>query len=268
MHYIRGVTDVRSGAAGIDLAVVVTACNSMRTIERCIASVRPIATAVIVVDSGSTDGTIETCQRLGAQVVRHAWEGFARQKNFALSLAAKHPWVLLLDSDESLEPALQTGLIEAIRTARSDTRAIAINRRLWFQGGWLRRVAFPDWVVRCGRPGALRIPDRPVHESVEADGPVIRAEGICRHESWANATDAIERGIRYARLAAPFRRASSFPLLSFVGSALAIAVKQGIVRGGILDGRRGIIAISLFIVGSYCNHMAALDHQRRSSSAE
>lgn len=266
MHYIRAVADVRSASDGIDLAVVITACNSMRTIERCISSVHPIATAVIVVDSGSTDGTVEACQRLGAQVVRHAWEGFARQKTFALSLAAKHQWVLLLDSDESLEPNLQTGLMNAIRTARADTRAIAINRRLWFQGGWLRRVAFPDWVVRCGRSGALRLVDRPVHESVVADGPVVRAEGICRHESWADAADAIERGLRYARLAAPLRPARAFPLLSFLGSALAIAFKQGIVRGGVLDGRRGIIAIGLFIVGAYCNHMAALDHQQRSRS--
>lgn len=268
MDYIRAVAGARSVSEGIDLAVVITACNSMRTIERCIASVRPIAAAIIVVDSGSTDGTIETCRRYGAQVVSHAWEGFARQKTFALSLAAKHQWVLLLDSDESLEPNLQTGLMNAIHTAHADTRAIAINRRLWFQGGWLRRVAFPDWVVRCGRQGALRLVDRPVHESVEADGPVIRAEGICRHESWADAADAIDRGVRYARLAAPFRRASPFPLLSFFGSALAIAFKQGIVRGGVLDGRRGLIAIGLFIVGAYCNHMAALDHQQRTRSGE
>ncbi|MBM4102420.1 MAG: glycosyltransferase, partial [Phycisphaerae bacterium] len=65
MHYIRAVADVRSASDGIDLAVVITACNSMRTIERCISSVHPIATAVIVVDSGSTDGTVEACQRLG-----------------------------------------------------------------------------------------------------------------------------------------------------------------------------------------------------------
>jgi glycosyltransferase involved in cell wall biosynthesis len=266
MHYIRAVADARAAGDGTDLAVVVTACNSMRTIERCIASVRPIATAVIVVDSGSTDGTIEACQRLGAQVVRHAWEGFARQKTFALSLASKHQWVLLLDSDESIEPDLQAGLLHAIQSARAETRAIAINRRLWFQGGWLRRVAFPDWVIRCGRQGALRIVDRPVHESVEADGPVVRAAGICRHDSWADSADAIERGIRYARLAAPFRRASALPILSFLGSAIAIFFKQGIVRGGIFDGRRGMIAIGLFIVGAYCNHMAALDHQQQARS--
>lgn len=267
MNYIRTVADSTAANEGLDLAVVVTACNSMRTIERCISSVRPIAATIIVVDSGSTDGTIAACERLGAQVVHHDWEGFARQKSFALSLASKHAWVLLLDSDESLEPDLRTGLVNAIRSVPADTRAIAINRRLWFDGGWLRRVAFPDWVVRCGRRGALRIDDRPVHEVVEADGPVTRAEGICRHDSWADAADAIKRGERYAELGAPYRRASAFPLLPFLGSALTIAFKQGIVRGGVLDGRRGITVIGLFIIGAYCNHKAASAHRRRSKLA-
>ena len=71
----------------LDLAVVVTTFNSKRTIERCLRSVKGLAKDIYVVDSGSTDGTIEVCKEQGAQVVHQAWQGFAKQKAFALSLA-------------------------------------------------------------------------------------------------------------------------------------------------------------------------------------
>ena len=137
----------------LDLTVVVTTFNSMRTIERCLLSVRGLAMDVYVVDSGSTDGTIDACRALGAQVTHHAWEGYAKQKAFAMSLATTREWVLLLDSDESLETDLQLGLRDAIACATSNTRAIEINRKMWYVGGWIHHVGFPDWVVRCGRRG-------------------------------------------------------------------------------------------------------------------
>ena len=246
----------------LDLAVVVTTFNSMRTIERCLRSVKGLAKDIYVVDSGSTDGTIEFCKEQGAHVVHQAWQGFAKQKAFALSLATTQAWILVLDSDESLEADLQSGLRDAITRATPQTRAIEINRKMWYVGGWINHVGFPDWVVRCGRRGALRMIDRPVHECFQADGLTVRAQGICRHDSWDGFCDALDRGAKYAKLSASQRRSSKFPVISATCSILAIIFKQGIMRRGFLDGWRGAAAIAAYCIGRFASTMAAYERNR------
>ena len=247
----------------LDLAVVVTTFNSMRTIERCLRSVKGLAKDIYVVDSGSTDGTIEVCKEQGAQFVHQAWQGFAKQKAFALSLATTQAWVLVLDSDESLEGDLQSGLRDAITRATPQTRAIEINRKMWYVGGWINHVGFPDWVVRCGRRSALRMIDRPVHECFQADGLSVRAQGICRHDSWDGICDALERGAKYARLSAEVRKPKKFPLIYSFFSVLALVFKYGIVRRGFLDGWRGTVAIISYSIGKFANTLAAFERSKR-----
>ena len=247
----------------INLALVVTTHNSIRTISRCLESVRGLVNKIYVVDSGSTDGTLAVCEKHGAEVVHKPWRGFAKQKEFAISLAQTEDWVLLLDSDESLEPSLQQGLRLAISNAAPATRAIEINRKMWYVGDWINHVGFPDWVVRCGRQGALRMIHKPVHERLEADGPTVRAMGICRHDSWDGICDALERGAKYARLSAEVRKPKKFPLLYSFFSVLALVFKYGIVRRGFLDGWRGTVAIISYSIGKFANTMAAFERSKR-----
>ncbi len=250
---------------GCDLCVVVTAFNSLRTIERCLRSVDGLAASVIVVDSGSTDGTVDLCRSLGAVVHHHAWEGYARQKSFALSLATDCEWVLLLDSDESLEEDLRRGLRDAIERASAEVRGIIINRKMWFEGAWLHRIGFPDWVLRAGRRGALRVADRPVHERVEADGAVIRAAGVCRHDSWDGFCDAVSRNVAYARLGAPLRKATACPVATGFLGAAATLVKGLIIERGLLDGWRGWSVALANAIGRLAASIAATEHERRAS---
>src|SRR5262245_1322951 len=94
-------------AGQLDFAVGLTTFNSMRTIERVLASVKSLATKIVVIDSGSTDGTIECCRRYNAEVIHMPWKGHVPGKRAAVEQCAPHRWVLILDSDESLEPDLQ-----------------------------------------------------------------------------------------------------------------------------------------------------------------
>jgi len=244
----------------VDLCVVITTFNSARTIRQCLASVEGLATRVVVVDSGSSDGTVELCRSMGAEVTHRDWQGFAKQKAHALSLAASHEWVLLLDSDESLEPDLRSGLRAAMTSASPSVRGIEINRRMWYAGGWLRHAGFPDWVLRGGRRGALRMIDRPVHERLEADGPIIRAAGICRHDSWDGFCDAVARNVAYARLGAPLRRPPALPILAGSFGAAATLCKVLLVERGILDGWRGWSVAVAKAIGRLAASMAAYEH--------
>src|SRR5690606_6114450 len=114
-----------------------------RTLE----SVRGLARRIVVVDSGSTDRTPEIVGRFGAEWIPHAWEGHVRQRQFALDQCSA-PWVLCLDSDESLEPELYNA-IRAVAERKPDRWAgYKVNRRVFFQGRWLRHAWQPEWRLR------------------------------------------------------------------------------------------------------------------------
>ena len=92
------------------LSVVIIAFNEEKQILRCLESVRPVADEIVVVDSNSTDATVEICKAQGAKVLQHAWEGFSAQKNWADAQAA-HDWIFSIDADESLTPELCASIL-------------------------------------------------------------------------------------------------------------------------------------------------------------
>lgn len=122
----------------ISLSVVIIAKNEERDIGRCLDSVRAVADDIVVVDSGSTDRTIEICRALGARVVSRDFAGHVEQKNWALT-QARFPHVLSLDADE----ALSDELARSIAAAKADWR---------FDGWWVNRLTSycGEWVRHCG----------------------------------------------------------------------------------------------------------------------
>jgi glycosyltransferase involved in cell wall biosynthesis len=237
------------------LAAVYTTFNSMRTIERSIASVGGIAQRVIVVDSGSTDGTVQACSARGAEVHHQDWLGFARQKQRAIDLANDADWILLLDSDELVEPSLADSIRRAIDEPRPAFDAWEIDRRLWYRGGYLR-ICRPDRVVRLFRRGAAMMPSGAgVHRDLlEVGGPVGRLEGWARHESWASFEDALVRNIRYAAMAArePGRRTN---VAKVVLNGPWAFLRSYVLQRGALDGMRGFEASFALAVATTCKHL-------------
>jgi glycosyltransferase involved in cell wall biosynthesis len=247
-----------------DLCVVYTTKDSMRTIERSIRSVQPVARRVVVVDSGSTDGTQAACQALGAEVHHQPWLGYARQKQRAIDLAGDASWILLLDSDEIATPEL----VEAIRGVLSRGDAAVngywIARQYWYKGGPLR-IAYPDRVVRLVRRGAARMRERAVHEVMEIEGRTERLPGVLRHESWVSVDDALQRNLAYARLAAqvPGKRSS---MLKVVTNAPWAFVRAYLLQGGILDGRRGFEVSLVLATATAFKHLALIEAERDASA--
>jgi len=205
-------------------------------------AIRSLASAdeVLVVDSGSTDATVEIASELGARVVFHPWEGFASQKNFASGEAA-HDWILSLDADEELNEEARLAVAEWKNSAPS-AAAYRVARRARFLGRWILHSGwYPDWKVRLFDRRQARWEGDYVHESVVTGKRVETLKGEILHYTSDSLSDHQKRIEFYTDLAAREmwergERAAGWrrillPPWSFVHSYL--------LRLGVLDGVAG-----------------------------
>lgn len=237
----------------LDLAVAITALNSARTIDRVLNSLHGLARRIVVVDSGSTDGTIEICREHGAEVIHRDWTGYVTQKQFAIDQCAAHGWVLLLDSDESVEPALAEDMRRIIHDDDPSYDGWELNRKVWFLDGWLHHVYQPEWRLRLVRSGKGRVAGIDPHDYLTVSGRVGRLRGDLRHDSWAGIADCAHRQISHARTAsrAGARGGTTWHLLISPPAAL---LKQLFIKRGLLDGWRGVIAAGMAAHASMLKH--------------
>src|SRR4030095_12111587 len=131
----------------LPLSLVIITRDAAHELADCLASVA-FAAETIVVDSGSRDDTAALAARSGARVIEHAWEGFGPQKNFAVAQAS-HDWVLCLDADERVTPALAAAIRARFASGTPADRSAEIARRNRFLGRWLAHgEGYPDWNIR------------------------------------------------------------------------------------------------------------------------
>jgi glycosyltransferase involved in cell wall biosynthesis len=164
------------------LSACIITYNEADRIDDCLASLS-FCDDIVVVDSGSTDGTRERAAARGARVFERAFDGYRKQKDHAVGLAL-HDWVLCLDADERVTPALRDA-IEAARAAGFGAAGYRFARATEYFGAFLRHGnAYPDRVLRLfdRRRGGWR-GDREIHEHVDVDGPVARLGGDLEHRA-------------------------------------------------------------------------------------
>lgn len=145
-----------------NLAAIILAYNEARHIERAVASAQRVATGIVVVDSYSTDKTAVLAQRLGAQVVQHAFVNHALQFQWALdNLPIESEWVMRLDADEVLTPELVEEIGRRLPELPPDVTGINLKRRHIFLGRWIKHGGrYPLTLLRIWRKGAARIEQR------------------------------------------------------------------------------------------------------------
>jgi glycosyltransferase involved in cell wall biosynthesis len=160
---------------------------------------------VYVVDSGSSDNTREIAERYGASFIHHPWEGYARQKNWALdNLPIQTGWVFILDADEVITEPLRDELT-GIATGRipTDNMGFYVNRFFVWNGKEIRRCGYyPSWNLRFFRRGKARYEERDVHEHMIVDGSVGYLKGEMRHEDKRGKDYIWQKHLRYADLEA------------------------------------------------------------------
>jgi len=160
-------------------AIVLTQDEELH-LERCIQSLLPVVQRICVVDSGSTDETLEIARSLGAEVFENTWINHAAQFNWALDhCQMSTQWVLRLDADEYLETNLQSELTRRLSTLDADTHGVLLKRKYFFLGRWVRRGGmYPLFHLRLWRTGSARIEQRWMDEhAVLTSGSTIRFDG-------------------------------------------------------------------------------------------
>lgn len=151
------------------ISVVILTFNEGLHIKRCIDSVKDIADDVFIVDSFSTDKTIEIAQSLGAKILKNKWQNnHAHQFNWGLdNCDIKTKWVMRLDADEYITPELSLEIKENLSTISNDVSGIYMRRRTYFMGQWMKHgVSYPVWVLRLWRYGDGRCENRWMDEHI------------------------------------------------------------------------------------------------------
>ncbi|MFP5207940.1 MAG: glycosyltransferase family 2 protein [Acidobacteriota bacterium] len=228
------------------LSVVLITFNEAANLPRTLASVR-WAQELVIVDSGSTDGTREIARDAGARVFEESWKGFAAQKNSAIAHATGD-WILSLDADEEVSPELARE-IQALLAAEPPCAAYRVPRLNHFLGKPLRHGGYwPDPKLRLFRRGAARFEDRPVHETMTAEGAVGALQGHLIHHCYPTLDDYIEHMNRYSAVAAQMLVASGRAPRSLPGfcwnailNPAATFIYNYVFRLGFLDGRHGFL---------------------------
>jgi glycosyltransferase involved in cell wall biosynthesis len=260
----------------MNLSVVIITFNEEANIGRTLASAKPLVEngtgEIIVVDSGSTDRTVEIAKLFDAKVFVQAWKGFAAQKNSAIDKATGD-WILSLDADEELDSELQLALHELLESLdrlstlgrsqpvaitnahnaphsgsipHADFDGICIPRKNEFLGRWIKHGGYwPDPKLRLFRRGRGRFENRAVHEDVQVDGITRRIQaGALLHHSYPTISDYIEHMNRYSSLGAEMVVAKGkvrFTAINIVLRPLATFVYNYFLRLGFLDGREGLL---------------------------
>jgi glycosyltransferase involved in cell wall biosynthesis len=229
----------------IPLSVAIIARDEADRIGDAIRSV-PFADEVLVLDSGSVDDTAAVAAALGARVERTDWPGHVAQKNRALARAS-HDWVLSLDADERLSPALAAS-VQALLAGCPDRGGYAVSRLSWWEGAPLRHGHwYPDRRVRLfDRRRARWVGDDP-HDRVEVDGPVGALAGDLHHHPYRALGEHLQTIDRYTARAAEVLagrgvRARWVDLLLRPPWHLFSGL---LLRGGLRDGVRGVLVAGL-----------------------
>lgn len=244
------------------LSAVLITRNAASRLEVCLQSCA-WASEIVVVDSGSTDATLDIARRFNARIVPHDWLGFGKQKQFAVA-RARHDWVLCVDADERVSDALRANILKELEAPRFQAYAFARCNR--FLGRWLRHgEGYPDWSLRLFDRRHAHWSDDPIHEKVVTGAPVGRLQGELLHESEDGLADYLAKQNRYTTLQAEAlhargRRACLARML--LGPPLRF-LKFYFLRRGFLDGVPGLIHILIGCCNSFTKYAKLFELQNK-----
>ncbi|MBL8022712.1 MAG: glycosyltransferase family 2 protein [Elusimicrobia bacterium] len=223
------------------LSAILIVRNEERDLPGCLESLRGVADEIVVVDSGSTDRTVSIAQEFGARVIHRDFAGFGPQKQFALEQATGE-WVLNMDADERLSPALQDEIKSvlagepAVHGYHLRFQNVFLGRRLRFGGLWGERH------LRLFRRDKGHYVGKEIHEGISVVPPLGKLRSRILHESYRNFSEYLDKCNRYSGLIArdKFRQGRRFTLWTHARLPWEFVIRY-VVKLGFLDGNAGFI---------------------------
>lgn len=226
----------------IPISVIILTKDEERNIAECLASAA-WADEVVVVDSGSTDTTLEIACRYTPHVHSTQWLGYAGTKSLAVSKTS-HEWILWLDADERVTPELAEEIRSLLSRGEIQENAFEVARRAYFLGKWIKHCGwYPGYVTRLFRKSAGKFVDTRVHERLEISGTT----GRLKHDLLHYTDDTLEHYLRkfnsYTTLAAQdlADRGKTAGIRDLIVRPPWMFFRMMFLRGGILDGGHGLL---------------------------
>jgi glycosyltransferase involved in cell wall biosynthesis len=238
------------------LSVILITRNEEGHLKECLDSVVAIASEIIVVDSQSTDQTLQIAQQFRARIATPPdWPGFGPQKNRALTMATKE-WVLSLDADERIT----LELLEEIKGVLANPQAdcYAIPRRCFFFGRMINHSGWnPDYVNRLFRRGSARFSDDMIHEKLLFHDKVIKLSSNMLHHSFLDFSQVLQKVDRYSSDSArqAFLNQKNSSVYKALGHGLWAFIRTYLFKLGFLDGPHGLALAISNAEGSYYRYL-------------
>ncbi len=244
------------------ISAAIIAFNEERNIARAIESLR-CCDEVVVVDSGSSDRTVELAQTHGARVIQSHWRGYAAQKNFAAA-SCNHDWVLSIDADEALSETLE-GEIWELKLADQRFDAYTMPRLAQYLGRWIQHSGwYPDRKVRLYHRRHAQWEGDYVHESVRVTGTVGHLENNLLHYTCSSLSEHLRTLDRYTSLAADELVAQRRPISwrKFTLDPAWTWLKTYVFQQGFRDGFEGLAIANLASLYTFLKYAKAYKQMR------
>jgi glycosyltransferase involved in cell wall biosynthesis len=250
----------------MNLSAVIITKNEKKNIKRCLESIRWVD-EILVVDTGSTDNTIDIARELGARVYRIEWQGFGHAKGYGVDKAGGE-WVLSVDADEEITTRLAAEIKNIIGSG-DGLAGYFIPRKTNFLGRWIKHSRWhPDYVLRLFRRNKGRFSTSLVHEKVLIDGATGRLQNSIRHFSYPDTKTYFEKLERYTTLGAQElrKKGKRFSVFALLSKPIASFCSHYIFGVGFLDGLEGFLIAVLSAYGVFVKYVKLYSLERMSNN--
>lgn len=228
------------------LSVLLPTFNSEKIIRDCLESVK-WADEILVVDSFSTDSTLDICREYGARIIQHEYIQSAKQKNWAIPQCT-HEWVLQIDTDERLEPGLEEEIRRVLSNPPDDIDAYRIPFKMYILGQWVRVAGlYPEYHYRLFRKSVGRFEDKEVHAHVRVPGRIGTLQHHILHYGMESISKQLRNIDRYSRYQADElkKRGKHFRWYHLALRPLAIFAYYFLWQRGFTAGYRGFLVAAI-----------------------
>jgi glycosyltransferase involved in cell wall biosynthesis len=252
------------------ISVIVITKNEAHNIGACLESVRAWVNQIVVLDSGSTDGTQAICRELGAQLSETDWPGFGQQKQRALDVA-QGPWILSLDADERVSPGLRDEILAAV--AQASASLFLIPRESSYCGTWIHHSGWaPDYVLRLFRKDSARFSRDLVHERIiPVEGlPIATLTQKLIHYSFRDFSEVLRKIDSYSTYGAiqGAARGKKGGLRKALLHGIWAFIRTYFVQRGYLDGKMGLVLAISNAEGTYYRYLKIMLIEQQAALAK